>query len=128
MKTLLTVIFGLLVAGAVIAAIAVTVDLIMLTEYSDVRLSFRSFCKFYAIAPEKYECYSDYVSYRDDEYCNTQHIVMKTPIDHARYILWWRKKGRIDENAANAKATQKYLDCVRQDIERFTGCDTESNS
>lgn len=128
MKTLFMVIFGLIVVGIVIATIVVTVDLIRISEYSDVRLSFRTFRKFYAIASEKYECYWNYISYRDNEHCGVQNITMKTPIDHARYILWQHQKDRREGQAVNAKATQKYLDCVRKDIENYKDGDTESNS
>ena len=124
---LLTAIAASLLVGLVIATIIIVADWYDALTDDDVRLSFRSFGKFYGIAPEQYECYSRSVRYRDNP-CHGYRIVMKTPLDHARYIIWRRRKERRASAAKGAKVTQKYLDCVRKDIERFTDGDTESNS
>ena len=124
---LLTAIAALLLVGLVIATISIVADWYDALTDDDVRLSFRSFWKFYGIAPEQYECYRRSVHYRDNP-CHWYRIVMKTPLDHARYILWRHGEKRRASAAKGAKVAQKYLDCVRKDIERFTDGDTESNS
>lgn len=82
-------------------------------------LSFSSFRKFYDIAPEKYELCWDGVAYHVSSYC-WQYINMKTPVDYARYWLWWRKKNRHKKATDKVKRTQEYINCVRKDLEKFT--------
>lgn len=82
-------------------------------------LSFSSFRKFYDIAPEKYLLYWDGAAYSTELY-HWQYINMKTPIDYARYWLWWRKKKRHKKTTDKVKRTQEYINCVRKDLERFT--------
>lgn len=127
MKTFLTAILALLIVGMVIATTIIIVDWYDVLEYNDIRLSFRSFRKFYAIAPEKYKCYSDYIRYRPDP-CHGYNIAMNTPFDHARYLLWQHRHTRRKEQATNAKVMQKYLDSVRKDIENYTEKGVKSRS
>lgn len=127
MRTLFAIIFGLLIVVVVVVSITIIAGWHGMLDDNDVRLSFRAFWKFYGIAPEQYECYSRSVCYHDNQ-CHWYRIVMKTPLDHARYIIWRRRKERRASVVKGTKATQKYLDCVRKDIESFTGGDTESNS
>ena len=84
-------------------------------------LSFSSFCKFYDIAPEKYELSYDEIVYHITKKYHWQAINMKTPIDYTRYWLWLRKKNRHKIAIDNANRTQEYINCVRKDLERFTG-------
>lgn len=81
-------------------------------------LSFNSFRKFYEIAPEKYELHSDSITY-NTKTRHWEYINMKTPIDYARYWLWWKKKTRQGRKIDNVKRTQEYIDCVRKDLEKF---------
>ena len=127
MKILLTVITVLLWLGLVVATVSIVMDWHDALGDNDVRLSFRTFRKFYDIAPEKYNCRHYYIRYRIDRY-QGQDIVMKTPIDYLKYVLWRRKIERRKATAESGKVTQKYIDCVRKDIENLTGGDTESNS
>ena len=127
MKTLLSVVFVLLVVGLVIATATIVINWYDELGDNDVRLPFRSFRKFYDIAPEKYRCRSTYIWYQFDR-STSYPIVMKTPIDLAWYILWMRGKERRASVVKGTKVTQSYLDCVRKDIENYTGGDTESNS
>lgn len=127
MRTLFTIIFGLLIVVVAAVLIVILTDWCGMLDDNDVRLSFRTFRKFYGIAPEKYHCYHSYIRYRIGR-CQAQNIVMKTPVDHAKYVIWRRKIERRKATAESAKVTQKYLDCVRKDIERFADGDTESNS
>ena len=83
-------------------------------------LSFSSFRKFYDIAPEKYELSYDSITYNANS-CHWQYINMKTPIDYAMYWLWLRKKNRREKVDDNINRTQEYINCVRKDLERFTG-------
>ena len=59
-------------------------------------LSFNSFHRFYEIAPEKYELHSDSITYHAKT-CHWEYINMKTPIDYARYWLWWKKENPAKE-------------------------------
>lgn len=127
MRTLFAIIFVLLIVVVVVVSITIIADCHGMLDDNDVRLSFRTFRKFYDIAPEKYHCYHGYIRYRIGR-CQGQNIVMKTPLDYAKYVIWRRKIERRKVTAKNAKVTQEYIDCVRKDIERFTGGDTESNS
>lgn len=127
MKTLFAIIFVLLITVVVAVSIVIIAGWHGTLGDTDVRLSFRSFRKFYGIAPEKYNCYHGYIWYQIGR-CQGQSIVMKTPIDYLKYVLWRRKIERREATAESVKITQKYIDCVRKDIENFTGGDTESNS
>lgn len=111
--------FGLLIVVVAAVLIAITAEWHDTLDDADVRLSFRTFRKFYDIAPEKYHCYHGYIWYQID-ICHGQNIVMKTPIDYAKYVYWRRKIERRKDAAESAKATQKYLDSVRKDIENYT--------
>ena len=105
------------------------VAIVALTEWGfslmndAVWLSFDSFRKFYEIAPEKYELHSDSITYHAKTYhwerIGVKYINMKTPIDYARYWLWWKKKARQGRKIDNVKRTQEYIDCVRKDLEKF---------
>lgn len=127
MTILLTAIAVMLCLGLVVATVSIVMDWHDALGDDDVRLSFRTFRKFYDIAPEKYNCRYYYIRYRIDR-CQGQVIVMKTPIDYLKYVLWRRKIERRKATAESVKVTQKYLDSVRKDIENFKGGDTESNS
>lgn len=127
MTILLIAIAVLLCLGLLVATANIVMDWHDELGDNDVRLSFRTFRKFYDIAPEKYHCYYGYIWYQIGR-CQGQNIVMKTPIDYLKYVLWRRKIERRKATAESVKITQKYIDCVRKDIENFTGGDTESNS
>jgi hypothetical protein len=126
MRTLFAIIFGLLIVVVMAVSIVIIADWYCMLDDKDVRLSFRAFRKFYNVAPEKYHCYYGYIRYQTGRYSH-QNIVMKTPIDYVKYVLWRRKIERRKATAENVKATQKYVDSVRKDIENYNGGDTESN-
>lgn len=104
----------------IIVAVIVVIVMWTFSLHSDaVWLSFSSFRKFYDIAPERYELSCDGIFYYD-EFRFWHYINMKTPIDYARYWLWWRKKNRHQKAVDNINRTQEYINCVRKDLERFT--------
>ena len=120
MTIFLTVIAVLLCLGLLVATASIVIDWHNTLGDNDVRLSFRTFHKFYDIAPEKYElcwgCIAYYVSSRCWQYIN-----MKTPIDYARYRLWFKKKERHKKTVDRVERTQDYINCVRKDLEKFMG-------
>ena len=86
---------------------------------NSVSLSFNSFRKFYDIAPKKYELTSGSILYNDGYYW--QIINMKTPIDYARYWIWFKKKEYNEKTTDKVERTQDYINCVRKDLEKFMG-------
>lgn len=127
MRAALSIVLAFIMVAALILSAYVVYRWKFYLEDTGVRLSFRTFRKFYDIAPEKYHYYYGYIRYQIDRY-QEQNISMKTPIDHVKYVLWRRKIERRKATAESVKVTQKYIDCVRKDIENLTGGDTESNS
>lgn len=125
--TLLSVVFGLLIVGMVIATIIIVAEWYGALEHSDVRLSFRSFREFHAIAPEKYTCNSYSVWYRANP-SRGYTIVMNNPLNHAVYRLWQHRHTRRNEQAASLKVMQNYLDCVHKDIKNYTEKGVKSRS
>lgn len=110
---------ALLIFLAIIIIVTVIAEWAFSLCNNSVSLSFNSFRKFYDIASKKYELASDSILY-NNEYC-WQYINMKTPIDYARYWLWFKKKEHHKKTADKAERTQEYINCVRKDLEKFMG-------
>lgn len=79
------------------------------------KIKFKDFKKFYELNPDRWRCETDHV------YCQIGkdydcEVFMFSVIDECKYGLWRRNRDKINMNKAHAKATQRMLDAVKEDI------------
>lgn len=79
------------------------------------KIKFKEFKKFYELNPDRWRCETDHV------YCQICkeydcEVFMFSVIDECKYRLWRRNRDKINMNKTHAKATQRMLDAVKEDI------------
>lgn len=79
------------------------------------KIKFKEFKKFYELNPDRWRCETDHVYCQIGKEYDCE-VFMFSVIDECKYRLWRRNRDKINMNKTHAKATQRMLDAVKEDI------------